>query len=240
MRQLRRIGLRPLVLAIVVGAAGQAWAQDARVSYPRMSPLKQYLMSDRNAEIALARSAAPAAISADATVLVLGQRGYETAVKGKNKFVCLVDRSWMNPFAHPEFWNPKVRAPLCFNPQGARSVLPVHLKRTELVLAGLSKSEMQARLRAAFDKKELQLPEAGALSYMMSKEQYIGDKDQHYQPHLMFYVPLTDGKDWGADLPHSPVMLLPQFQGKPEPLTTFVVPVTHWSEGTPATAHRHP
>jgi hypothetical protein len=50
-------------------------------------------MADRNAEIALARSAAPDAISRDAEVLVLGRNGYQTAVTGKNGFVCVVERS---------------------------------------------------------------------------------------------------------------------------------------------------
>ncbi len=111
------------------------------------------------------------------TILVLGRGGYKTAVKGSNNFVCLVDRSWMGPFADPEFWNPKVRPPTCFNPHAARLVLPVHLKRTELVLARLSKSEMEARIKAAFEKKELILPEPGAMAYMMSKEQYLSDSD---------------------------------------------------------------
>jgi hypothetical protein len=57
-----------------------------------MAPLDQYLMVDRDAEIAMARSAAPEAISRDAYVLVLGRHGYETAVKGKNGFVCVVER----------------------------------------------------------------------------------------------------------------------------------------------------
>src|SRR5260370_23531485 len=53
----------------------------------------------------MARSAAPEAISRDADVLVLGRRGYETAVNGKNGFVCVVERCWMLPYDDPEFWN---------------------------------------------------------------------------------------------------------------------------------------
>jgi hypothetical protein len=59
----------------------------------RMAPIEQYLMTDRDAEIALARSSAPESISRDAEVLVLGRHGFETAVKGKNGFVCIVGRS---------------------------------------------------------------------------------------------------------------------------------------------------
>src|SRR6202047_2415220 len=92
-------------LALALGAARQARAQDAKNPYPNMAPLDQYLIPDRNAEIALARSAAPPSISQDATVMVLGRHGYETAVEGKNGFVCLVERAWTSSFDSPEFWN---------------------------------------------------------------------------------------------------------------------------------------
>ena len=112
-------------------------------------------MPDRNAEIALARSAAPEAISSDAKILVLGWRGYETAIEGKNGFVCMVERSWMFPFNSAEFWNPKVRVPLCFNPAAAQSILPLTIKRTEMVLAGLSKAQMIDSIKAGFDNKDV-------------------------------------------------------------------------------------
>jgi hypothetical protein len=137
-------------LAVMLSAVSQvqAQAQDRGASDSSMAPIEQYLMV-RNAEIALARSAAPAAISGEATILVLTRRGYEAAVKGKNGFVCLVDRKWQSPFAEADFWNPKVRAPVCYNPQAARSVVPVNLKRTEHALAGLSKLEIMARRRTS-------------------------------------------------------------------------------------------
>src|SRR6202162_5233705 len=94
----RTIALGSFALVVVLSTAWQAQAQDAKASYPSMAPLDQYLMTDRNAEIAMARSAAPEAISRDADVLVLGRHGYETAVKGKNGFVCVVERGWMGPF----------------------------------------------------------------------------------------------------------------------------------------------
>src|ERR1700683_1230774 len=100
-------------LAILLGVAWQARAQDAKASYPSMAPLEQYLMEDRTAEIALARSAAPASIAKEADVMVLERHGYETAVKGKNGFVCMVERSWTAGIGFPEFWNPKLRGPIC-------------------------------------------------------------------------------------------------------------------------------
>ena len=121
----RTIALGTCALVILVlSAPRQARAQDAKTAYPSMAPLDQYLIVDRNAEIALARTAAPPSISRDAEVVVLGPHGYETAAQGKNGFVCIVERAWMSPFDSPEFWNPKNRSPICYNPPAARSVLP--------------------------------------------------------------------------------------------------------------------
>ena len=169
----------------------------------------------------------------DAEVMVLGRHGYETAVKGTNGFVCVVERAWMSPFDFAGFWNPKMRGPICFNPAGARSILPLTFKRTELVLAGLTKTQVIEGIKA-FQAKELPPVEAGAMCYMMSTQGYLNDSAGHWVPHLMFYVPLTDPKSWGADLPGSPVMLNPQFRGAPEPITEFMIPVSTWSDGTAA------
>jgi hypothetical protein len=210
--------------------------EDRSTAYPSMVSIEQYLVPDRNAEIALARSAAPAAISSDAKILVLGWRGYETAIEGRNGFVCMVERSWMSPFNSAEFWNPKVRVPQCFNPAAARSILPLTVNRTEMVLAGLSKAQMIDSIKAGFENKKLPAPESGAMCYMMSRAGYLNDALGHYVPHLMFYFPLTDKSSWGADLPDSPVTLNPQFRDGPEPITEFVIPVGKWSDGTVAPA----
>ena len=205
-------------------------AQSGKAPYPNMASVEQYLMV-REAEISLARSAAPESISREATILVLGLHGYETAVEGKNGFVCAVERAWMSPFDNAGFWNPKNRGPICYNPQAVRSVLPATIKRTELVLAGESKEQIQKWAKAAYAKKELPTTvEPGAMSFMMSKEAYLTDDGSHNLAHLMFYTPLMDGGNWGADLPKSPVMLLQK--GPPEPFNIFIVPVGQWSDGT--------
>jgi hypothetical protein len=234
---LSTIALGSFVLVGALGAVRHTHPQDTKTTYSSMAPLDQYLM-ERDAEIALARSAAPESISRDAEVMVLGRHGYETAVKGANGFVCLVERSWMSPFDFPQFWNPRMRGPICFNPPAVKSILPLTFKRTELVLAGLSKPQIIDGIKA-FDVKELPALEPGAMCYMMSKQGYLNDSAGHWVPHLMFYVPLADPKSWGADLPGSPVLLNPQFQGAPEPITEFMVPVRKWSDGTPATADSH-
>jgi hypothetical protein len=225
------IALRCFALVAVLSVARQAQTWDAKASYTRMAPLDQYLMADQNAEIALARSAAPDSISRDAEILVLGRHGYETAVKGKNGFVCVVERSWMAPFDDPEFLNPDQRLPLCLNPPAARSHLPLTLKTTELALAGLSKTQMFDRIKSAFDKKELPLPEPGAMCYMMSKQQYFGRKYGNADPHLMFWFPQKDHVNWGADYPGSPVDV---HQYSPQPITEFDISASKWSDGTAA------
>src|SRR5260370_1734347 len=149
----RTITLPVFVLAVVVSAGWQGEAQDAKAVYTSMAPIEQYLMANRNSEIALARSAAPESISRDAEVLVLGGHGYETAVKGKNGFVCIVQRSWTAGTDEPEFWNPNLRAPICFNPAAARSYLPLTLKKTQLLLCGQSKPQMFERLKAVHPKQ---------------------------------------------------------------------------------------
>lgn len=226
-----RTALGALTLVTVLGSWGQARAQNATTPYPSMAPLEQYLIADRNAEIALARSAAPPSISRDAKVMVLGSHGYETGAEGKNGFVCIVERGWMNTFDHPEYWSPKNRSPICFNPQAARSILLIAYMRTDLVLAGKSKDEVRERIKAAFAKKELPSPEPGAMCYMMSKDAYLTDRDGHNLAHLMFYTTGVDGVALGADLPSSPIMM---FKEDPEPLGGFIVGTGMWSDGTPA------
>ena len=223
------IAVNCIALLVMLGAAVYAIAQDAKSPYPNMAPVDQYLMDDQNAEIALARSAAPESISRDAEVMVLGRHGYETAIKGKNGFVCIVERSWTAPLDDPNFWNPKLRGPLCLNPAAARSYLPRTIKKTELILAGRTKAQMVEAVEAAIDKKELPAMEPGAMCYMLSKQGYLSDTAGHWHPHLMFFVSQADPATWGADLPGSPILA---FNATWEHLTTFLVPVRKWSDGT--------
>ena len=220
---------------LMLAGLSHAGAQSNKEPYPAMAPLSQYLM-ERDAEIALARSAAPPSISGEADVMVLGPNGYTTAVKGSNGFLCIVERGWAAATDNPDFWNPRLRGPLCLNPPAARSYEPIYLMRTKLVLAGKSKSEMVAATDAAFAKKEFPALEPGAMCYMLSKQQYLGDGPKSWHPHLMFFVSGDAAKSWGADLPGSPVMAanFPE-----ERATIFMVLVSTWSDGTPAPADEH-
>ena len=205
-------------------------AQNVKSPYPNMAPMDQYLM-DRNAEIALARSAAPESISKDAEVLVLGPKGYETAVKGKNGFVCVVHRSWTSEAEDPEFWNPKRRGAMCLNAQAAKFYLPNTIMRTNLVLAGRSEAQMFEALKAALEKKELPALESGAMCYMLSRQAYLSDRDGHWRPHLMFFLPSAEAAAWGANLTGSPIF---EDDDAPDRMTVFMVPVGKWSDGAAA------
>ena len=229
---MRREALKDFV---VFGAVWLCVSAARAADYSAMVPVDQYLM-DPSAEIAMARSAAPPSIANEATVLVLTPQGYETASKGTNGFVCAVERSWMAQYDFPEFWNPHMRGPLCYNPIAVRSILPYTIRRTELVLAGHSKPEVAAAIKQDIDRHSLPPLEAGAMTYMLSKQGYLNDEARNWIPHLMFYFPRANGTNWGADLPDSPVMLNPQFQHSPEAISVIMVPASHWSDGTAAPA----
>jgi hypothetical protein len=230
-----------LALALTIaGISHSASAQATSGSYRAMAPRDQYMMG-KTAEIALARSAAPATLANDASVLVLGAHGFETAATGANHFTCLVERSWDKPFDDPEFWNQKMRGPVCMNEAAVRSVLPMIMERAEWALSGVSKDEMAERSRTSA--KANTPPAPGAMSYMLSKEQYLSDDGGHpWHPHVMFFSPATEGSAWGADVKGSPVLSGPLTSQ----VTLFFIPVRKWSDGTladydppPAAADEH-
>jgi hypothetical protein len=217
--------LRNVVLVAVLGGAWPIQAQDTKSPYPTMAPIEQYRM-DRDAEIALARTAAPASISRDAEILVLGQKNFETAVKGKNGFLCVVGRAFAGPLNNPEFWNPKNRSPICWNPPAARSLWPYAVKEAGMALAGASKAQIIEAIKTAVAKKELGVPETGSMAYMMSKEAYLTDRGGHNLAHVMFELPrngvLQDDPNYFVSW-------------DPAPVIEFNVPVGQWSDGTDIT-----
>ncbi len=233
LKKISAIAIKSFALLLVLGVAYQAVVQadptpSTTTPYAKMAPVDQYLMADRDAEIALARSAAPESIARDAEVLVLGRLGFETAVKGKNGFVCIVGRSFTSA-PDAEFWNPKVRVPMCVNAAAARSYLVRFTKETEWGLAGRTAAQMNESITAANARKELPAMESGAMCYMMGKEGYGGDSAPHWPSHLMFFYSDTDPARWGANLPGSPVVGM---SDPVEHLTQFVIQVQRWSDGS--------
>jgi hypothetical protein len=220
-----------MVMLSVLLLAGAARSEAA--AFPEMAPAERYRMADARAETALARTAAPPSISAEATVLVLGARGYETAVKGSNGFVCFIERSWTAGFDDPVFWDPQIRAPNCFNPAAVRTVLPMYLRRTAWVLAGVGKTEMIARTRADLAAGRIVAPAPGAFSFMLSKQGNLGDPagGGPWLPHVMFFIPHGQAAAWGAGLEASPVLGAESLDFEP---TVLYIPVRRWSDGSPA------
>jgi hypothetical protein len=225
----RNQGFSIMLCSIVIALItfGSTAAQDAKQPYAAMAPLEQYLM-DRDAEITLARTAAPESISGDAEVWVMSRRGFETAVKGKNGFVCIVGRGWSSA-ADPDFWNPKVRVPMCVNGSAAHSYLLAIKKITDLGLAGRSLAQVNEAVADGMAKKLLPAMEPGAMCYMMGKEGYGGDVVPHWPPHLMFFYSETDPAIWGANLAGSPIV---GFADPLSRLTQFVIPTKRYSDGT--------
>jgi hypothetical protein len=220
-----------MVMLSVLLLAGAARAEAA--AFPEMAAAERYRMADARAEIALARTAAPPSVSAEATVLVLGARGYETAVKGSNGFVCFIERSWTAGFDDPVFWDPQIRAPNCFNPAAVRTVLPMYLRRTAWVLAGVGKTEMIARTRADLAAGRIVAPAPGAFSFMLSRQGNLGDPagGGPWLPHVMFFIPHGQAAAWGAGLEASPVLGAESLDFEP---TVLYIPVRRWSDGSPA------
>lgn len=229
---LRRCAAALMASLLALLATGSGTAAAAASDQSATARIQPYLIADRLQEIELARSAAPAAVSMHATVMVLGTRGYFIAVKGSNGFVCLDVRSWDNAVTakSADFWNPNFRAPYCWNASGAKSVLPRYLRRTRWVLAGASKDEIGRREETAPAAGRLAEPPPGVICFMMSKRgRWIGNRPGPWRPHVMFYFPRARVPSWSANLPGVPVSA-----GVNENLAVLMVLVPAWSDGSPA------
>ena len=180
----------------------------------------------RSREIALARSAAPAAVSADATVLVLERGGYVTAAEGTNGVTCYVSRAW-----------PKSIEPHCFDEEGSRTVLPIHLRRAELREQGHTKEEINHDIAEGLRTGAFRLPTRPAMSYMMSAAQVLYDDDGAYvgqwKPHLMIYVPYLASADLGLSGPPSTAAAIVVDEGQPLANIMIVVEAFVELEATP-------
>jgi len=217
-------------IAASMPAVGDAATQTSHGPLQRLAP---YMPQSTESEAALARTAAPVTISSKADIFVFGPSGYRLESKGSNGFACLVERSWAKDPGDSEFWNPRMRAPMCLNLTAVQSVLPSYLERTKWVLAGATEADVRDRLQRSVKAGKIAPPGAGAMSYMMSKQQYLSDDGGHpWHPHVMFYFPASVASgSWGANLEGSPVL---SDVAKFDHVITFMVPVSHWSDGSPA------
>jgi hypothetical protein len=203
-------------------AATAVWAQ--KPTYP---PLSQYLMA-RDAEIALARSAAPAGISDRATVKILTKSGYEVAREGDNGFVCMVMRGFSAPTYTPAqfrdlVYDATVHAPICFTPAAARTVMPYYELRTRLAMEGKRPDQIAEGLQAAYVKGELPSREAITFAYMWSAHQHLAPGIDAWHPHMMVFAPYYDNAMVGGNAFGTPLPQVTDDAGTP--FAVVVIPV---------------
>jgi hypothetical protein len=194
-----------VLLALLTGL--DAGAVRAQGKYP---PLSEYLMPD-DAEIGLARTAAPAGISDRATIKILKRSGYEVARQGDNGVVCMVMRGFSAPtFTPVQFrdlvYDPTIRAPICFTPPAARTAMPYYELRTRLAMAGKGPEQIAESLQAAYSKGELPKRDEVTFAYMWSAHQHLGPGIGAWRPHMMVFAPNYDnamvgGNEFGSALP---------------------------------------
>lgn len=234
--------MRSFVRGAAAGlAVWMAWsAPPASAQEVRARDAAEYLM-DRQEEISLARSAGPDAVSADATVLVLTRSGeYEVAARGSNEWVCFVGRGWTGPapirdgrrvLSEGNF-EPDRRGPQCFNEPAVSSVLAWHRLTTRMFLTGHTADDVEDRVAEALSSGELTVPEAGAMSYMLSPRQQLNPRVGRWNPHYMFYTPYADGSALYGTRGITTDLPFVTDGGGPWAITTVVAPA--FSDGTPA------
>src|SRR6266699_1122609 len=222
---MRRISMRLIACLVLVNFdAAAGWAQG-----PKYPPLSDYMMA-QEAEVALARSAAPENVSAHATVKILTTSGYKVAAQGDNGFVCIVMRGWAAPTFTPApfrdlVYYAKLRAPICFNPVASRTVLPLQQLRTKLGMEGKTPDQIAEGVQAAYAKGELPKMETVAFAYMFSADQDLGPGVGHWHPHMMVYTPYYENSMLGGSQVGGALPFVGDDAGTPFAVT--VIPVAH-------------
>lgn len=214
--------MQTLAVLLMTLAAPAAWTQDAR--YP---PLSAYMMQ-RDAEVSLARSAAPASVSDRATIKVLTTSGYQTAREGDNGFVCMVLRAWSAPTYTPAqlrelVYDATVRAPICFNQEAAWTVVPYYELRSKLGMERKTPDQIAAAIEASYAKGELPKRDGVSFAYMWSADQQLGPGG-HWHPHMMVFAPYYENSMLAGNVQFgSPFPQLSDDAGTP--FAVVVVPV---------------
>ncbi len=215
--------MKTLTLVLLSLLASSATAAQS----PRYPPLSAYLMP-RDAEMALARSAAPANISDRATIKVLTESGYQPAREGDNGFVCMVMRGWTAPTYTPVqvrdlVYDPMVRAPICFNPAASRTVMPYYELRSKLGMEGKTPDQIAEGVEAAFAKGALPQRDGVSFAYMWSADQHLGPGVGHWHPHMMVFSPYYDNRMLGGNDFAGPLPFVTDDAGTP--FAVVVIPV---------------
>ena len=208
------------MLAILTASALHAQTS----KYP---PLDSYLMP-RDAEITLARTAAPASISGHATIKVLTKQGFEVAEPGDNGNVCMVMRAFSAPTYTPAqfrdlVYDPSVHAPICFTAPAARTAMPYYELRTKLAIAGKTPDQIAQSLQSAYAHGGLPHRDAPTFAYMWSAHQHLGPGIDAWRPHLMIFAPNFENAMVGGNAFGSPLPQVTDDAGTP--FSVVVVPV---------------
>lgn len=146
----------------------------------------------RDAEIALARSAAPEQISSTARIWVWNGSAYQVADSGRSKVNCYVARHWV----------PSVE-PHCLDEEASATILPILMRKIELYAQGKTDAEVERDIASRISAGTLKLPSRPAITYMMSAAQDLvsgeGAAVGAWQPHLMIYYPNWTGQQVGLE-----------------------------------------
>src|SRR5262245_40623292 len=197
-------------------------AQDAK--YP---PLSEYMMQ-REAEMALASSAAPAKVSGRATIKVLTPSGYQVARQGDNGFVCMVMRGWVAPTYSPTqvrelVYDGKLRAPICFDPIASQNVMPYYELRSKLGMERKTPDQIAEGVQAAYAKGLLPKRDAVSFAYMWSADQNLGAGAGAWHPHIMVFAPYYENAMLGGNEFAGPLPAVSDDGGTP--FAVVVIPV---------------
>ena len=193
-------------------AASPAAAQSRGEHRPPLLPEER--------QVALARSAGPAHVAGGAAIYVLRRGGYAKAHEGSNGHTCLVEHD-----------HPRSIAPVCYDAEATRSILPGVLRIAELREGGLTYTQAKERVDEMYRTGALPAPRRAAMSYMLSREQVLyssptGERVGEWRPHVMIFSPFTTAADVGAKEDVDPVPAVAE-AGKATAHIIVVVP--DWS-----------
>jgi len=213
--------------SLMLATLGNAGILLGQSPFPSRPPLRDYLMP-RDAEIALARSAAPASISDRATIKVLTPSGFEVASQGDNGAVCLVMRGFSAPTYTPAqfrdlVYDPTVHAPICFTAPAAKTAMPYYELRTKLAIEGKGPDQIARAVEAAYDAGQLPHRDAVTFAYMWSADMQLGPGIGAWHPHVMVFAPKYDNAMVGGFAFGSPLPQLTDDAGTP--FAVVVIPV---------------
>jgi hypothetical protein len=182
------------LFALLAVAPSLASAHPARATNSDTPSVHFDASVPRDRQIQLALSAAPPEIASNATVYILGSKGYEKAREGSNGVSCLVERTF----------NGTVQTsvgPMCYDAEGSRTLLLVLLFTEEMRAQGKSEEQIKADIATGYKEGRFKAPSKPGVCYMLSSENYLYNpetkKSGPFPGHLMFYAPYMTAKDFG-------------------------------------------